>query len=222
MEDLRVRREFRAAQDEERTTSGIAIRAPRSRTNLQPEKHRKRTSGEAVAMSSNLLTMAPKTHPLSSRSLLFAFSKKSRRLTRCQTSGTQRNPTSRSHPKKRTKIHNRLCSNSTSRRISPGSRSRARLQSMSSSNRYLHRLLGEKPVKRRTQLDLRKALPRCGNRSRSTHLRSGCLRRQLLRPKSFSSASLPLRKESSSLHPSRHSQSRRQRAARCYCRIRAT
>ena len=139
VEDRRVRKEFRAAQGEEKTTSGIAIRALRSRTNLQPQKRRKKTSGAAVAMNSNLLTMVSKTRPLSSRSLLFAFSKKTRRLTRYQTSGTRRNPTSRSHPKKRTKTYSRLCSNSTSQRINPGSRSRARLQSMSSSNRYLHR-----------------------------------------------------------------------------------
>ena len=117
--DRRVRRECRAAQGEERTTSGIAIRAPRSRTNLQPQKHRKRTSGASVVMSSNLLTMVSKTRLLSSRSLLFAYSKKTRRLTRYQTSGTRRNPTSKSHPKKRTKTY-RLCSNSTSQRINPG------------------------------------------------------------------------------------------------------
>ena len=138
--DRRVsRRECRAAQGEEKTTSGIAIRAPRSRTNLQPQKRRKRISGAAVAMNSNLLTMVSKTRPLSSRSLLFAFSKKTRRLIRYQTSGTRRNPSSRSHTKRRTKIYSKLYNNSTSQKIDPGSQSRARLQSTSSSNRYLHR-----------------------------------------------------------------------------------
>ena len=116
--ERRVRREFRAAQGEEQTTSGIVIRAHRSRTNPQLEKLLKRTSG-AAAMSSNRLTMVSKTHPLSSRSLLFAFSRKTRRLTRCQTSGTQLNRSSRSHLEKTTKTY-RLCSNSTSQRINPG------------------------------------------------------------------------------------------------------